>query len=82
MTKRIRNIRLSRPVVRTDLPTQPLALSTCRCTPALTESSVPITLTWFLARVIAVYNNSRVSSDDASAGNITDTVSYWLPWLR
>ena len=43
---------------------------------------MPITLTWFLARVIAVYNNSRVSSDDASAGNITDTVSYWLPWLR
>ncbi|MDV6272181.1 hypothetical protein R3Q06_01590 [Rhodococcus erythropolis] len=23
-----------------------------------------------------VYNSSRVSSDDASAGNITDTVSY------
>ena len=38
--------------------------------------------TCFRARVMAVYSNSRVSSDDASPGRTTDTVSYWLPWLR
>ncbi len=54
----------------------PLALSTRRCTPARTASSDPMIRTCFRARVIAVYSNSRVSSDDASPGRTTDTVSY------
>lgn len=60
----------------------PLARRTRRPTAARTAASVPTIRTCVRARVMAVYNNSRVRSDDSSPGRITETTSYWLPWLR
>lgn len=57
----------------------PLARTARRAIAARTEASDPTTRTLRLARVTAVYSNSRVSNRESSCGISTVTSSTWLP---